>query len=397
MRWRTGARDPGTGQYIKFGGPVFDTVKDRDEFLASKRAELARAKPARRGVDSLSFDDVVDRYIAAHRNTGMIGEAHALELRTVMTQMAGRDQPDGHQWRTVADITVDAVLAWQQRKTRGRNKPLSLLKGVLRWAAMPPLRQPIDHTVLLVQKVQEGGRATPPLLLAEEVQALLHRAAIFGDSAALQVEHIATFGCRPSDTCRLPVKHWDRRQRLLTHTDMKNGEWVRHPVHDAFAKRLDALTAGRGPDDPIYRHPTGKPWARNKRGKWQQFLDWYWDNVSSHVLGNRAQWGVYCLKDYAISVMDHLGIDDATKQLFTGHTDTESYDHYRATNTRQASLAVDRLAGSVTAREAGSPVLPGDARGIANLLAGAHGHITDDTGTSTGNGHGRGHTRLRHH
>nr|MBA3777438.1 hypothetical protein [Betaproteobacteria bacterium] len=159
------------------------------------------------------------------------------------------------------------------------------------------------------------------------------------------IAHLATYGCRPVDACRLRVRDFNAVAGTLTlgaaaGRRLKNGGKATHPLLPVHVELYRTLISDRAPDEPLFLSHACDAWAVGKSAG--QLLDWYTANVSEHLLP-RPQWGLYCLKDYAISTMDRDGIDDRTKALFTGHRSLAVFERYKTTNQERAGAALDRM------------------------------------------------------
>lgn len=338
VRWRDGTKSA-KGRYIERSTGILDkpaaaAEKRRLDAEQKQRRELKRGRPGR----VLSLPTITAAWARWALATDIAGEEHTKEVRHVLDGLFERQG-----WATTHDVSPGAVATWRtQRDGKGTDKPLSMLKSVLRYAR-DQLRQPVDPLVIATPgRRGRRRRAQPALLTEHQVAELVARALDRGGaSAGAIVEHLATYGCRPIDACRLRVRDFNAVGGLLTLRQTKNGETVTHPLLERHVERYRQLVAERRGDEPLFLNPKGEGWSVAKSAG--QLLDWYTANVSEHLLP-RPQWGLYLLKDYAISAMDRAGVDDRTKALFTGHQSLAVFERYKATNSERAVAALEALA-----------------------------------------------------
>ena len=245
-------------------------------------------------------------------------------------------------WKNSIDITMPKLDAWvTKQKGKGVARPLAYLKVVLKYGR-DCLNQPVRPEVLSFRR-ERGKTPKPPELLSEsEVASIIALAATKGAEFGQAIEHLATYGCRPIDLCRLQVGDLDVAAGTLTLRDTKNGETVTHPLMSKHIAPMAALAKDRKATAPLFRNPRGLAWTLSKGGSANEIATWYRRLVWEILPASRR--GIYLLKDYAISHMDAAGVDDATKALFTGHRDLRSYGRYKATNHTAARKALDRIA-----------------------------------------------------
>jgi integrase len=334
------------GKWKKIPSEVMKNREQAEQVLVAKSAELA-ALNTRRGSAGriVPWVDLLERWRSSRIGLGRVTATYGREVVEAMTRLAEQQG-----WKSVADITRAAVDGWRDKiaerygTPRGTHKPFRQLKAVLKWAAFDPdLRQPIDMEVLSLEQRVQQHRAPPPLLTREQVDAAIKRAYSLGERFGAIIEHLSRYGCRPIDACRLRVSDWNGRDRLLTLRETKNGDDVTHPIDPAFAQVLDRLCAGRVGHDPLYLSPNGEGWRINALGTATELRDWYRNHLSSWLQWPRNQWGIYLLKDHAITRMELAGIDDRTKSLFTGHRDLSCLQRYKTTNLEHARAALGML------------------------------------------------------
>jgi hypothetical protein len=347
VRWYDGRRNA-RGKLIETGGQVHARKPDataeqrRVERTQRARKEAARANGAR--ILSLPALLLLWRDWSAARNATRTG--YRAEKARVLSALF-----EIREWRTVTDITQAAIEAWRASVNGvGTDKPLQWLKTLLRYA-LNVQRQPVDPGALGVPPRKRREKPMPVLLAQWEVDWLLALAQVRGGDGALAAfDHLATYGCRPIDVCRCDVGDFNPTAGEITYRDIKNHDTVTHPLLPRHVERYRAMTRGRAADEPFFLNPYGERWrisraktkSKSKEDRAEQMTSWYWTNVSRKLMaGNRR--GLLCLKDYAISRMDALGIDDRTKALFTGHRTLAVFARYKGTNAQRARAALDRL------------------------------------------------------
>jgi integrase len=262
-------------------------------------------------------------------------EHHAAEVARILGRLI-----EARGWTTTRDVTTQAITAWRA-EGGGTERKLGLLKTLLRYARAH-LRQPVDEHVLHTAAKRVEHRPPPDLLTSDQVRALIGRARDRGgEHAGAIVEHLATYGCRPIDACRLRVRDFNPSTGMITLRRVKGGGGATHPLKPEHVQRYRALCANREPNAPLFLSPYGDGWRHARSAG--QLVDWYTANVSEYLLP-RPQRGLYALKDYAISTMDRAGIDDRTKALFTGHRTLAVFARYKTTNQERAAAAIAALA-----------------------------------------------------
>lgn len=311
-------------------------------------AEVRRKRDLRRVVIAgrlLSLEAILTRWAESRRASGRIGAGRAWEVTNTLRPLIAAQK-----WRTTASITADGLDRWKIRRIEsgGSDNPLRYLLAVLRWASGPPLRQPVDPGVFQIERQRRQPRPQPALLTDDQVAACLARARDKGGAhVAAAYRHLTTYGCRPNELCKILIRDFDPGAGTITYTKTKNGRRVTHPLLPDHIKTCSALAGKRPATDHLFTNPWGEPWYLGDRGQAAQLTGWWRDNVSRLLLP-APQRGIYCLKDYAISHMEILGIDDRTKALFTGHSTLAVFARYKATNQDRARMALDRLASRVT-------------------------------------------------
>lgn len=346
--WKVRWRELSDGKWTKKASRSFldkaSAEAERDAVdLRLANAEALRPNPR----DALmSMSTVLARWRASALSGGSVREPYADEVVGILTALCERQG-----WKYTNQITSSAIEQWRSGKDRGHTKPTAMLKAMLRWARAN-LRQPIDPQALELPVRRPMPRPPPDLLTQEQVAAILARAYTFGEAIGAAIEHLSLFGCRPVDVCRMNVADWNRRTRTLTLRDTKSGTRPSHPItgpFDSHAKRLDRLTAGRGLAEPLFVSPTGSRWNVDAKSCARQLVDWYMIHITDHVPGLlRSQRGIQCLKDYAITMLDTVDVDDRTKALFTGHKTLGVFARYKTTNRDRAEAALEKL-GTLTA------------------------------------------------
>jgi integrase len=338
-KWRVRWRDQ-TGKQV-----ASEAVKTKIEAAALCRrveADLQRQGEHDEVVRAgrlMSLGTVVDRYCESGLAAQRLAAGRAWEVRDVLGRLM-----DETEWETTAACTADAVDHWRiaARKAGRGDNPIRYLLAVLRWANGAPLRQPVDPGCFTLPRMPRPQRPPPALLTPEQVASVISKARkAAGETAAAIVEHLATYGCRPVEACRLVIGNVNVVAGTLAHATTKNGDPVTHPLFPEHVARYAELTKGRATDQPLFPSPDGDAWWLGKRGQAAELTNWYRDTCAVEL--PTAQAGIYCLKDYAISTMEAAGIDDRTKALFTGHRSMSSFARYKATNQDRATAALVKL------------------------------------------------------
>lgn len=347
VRWYDGRRNA-RGKLIETGGQVFDRKPD----ATAEKRRVERAQRVRREVRQassgrvLSIDALLEHWRRASVTQKSSRASYQAEKVRVLTALA-----EAQRWHTVVDITPDAIGRWRAScEGVGTDKPLQMLKTLLRHAVV--LRQPVDPGALLVPARRRARRPIPTLLMQWEVDWCLALAQVRGsDNALFILDHLATYGCRPVDACKVTVGDFNAAAGELTLRETKNGETVTHPLLPRHVERYVAISSGRLTADRLFLNPYGEPWrvmparakSKVKEERAGQLTSWYKTNVAEWLLP-ATQRGIYCLKDFAISSMDGRGIDDRTKALFTGHKTLGVFARYKATNKQRARHALGLMA-----------------------------------------------------
>lgn len=348
VRWRDGQRTKSGALRKHREGPFHDLI-ERNQAKAEKERALAMQALTvhQQGVGVVTIADAIKAYTDHHLAIGRIAPPYAMELADTITRVA-----TARKWTHLRDITAVAVENWRGSvKGKGTDKPFAALKRLLRWASHAPLHARIDADVLHLESRRRVPKPQPQLLTAEQVEAILERAEAFGPAIHTAIEHLSRYGCRPNELCRLTVADWNPAKQELTHRKTKNRHPITHAVDAAFAARLTALTRGRRPAEALFLSPDGDGWRANKAGKYMELIDYYWNNISSHITGLEPnQRGIYCLKDYAIQSMEDRGIDDRAKSNFTAITTLSVYARYKSTNRTRNRADADKIGQPAGAR-----------------------------------------------
>lgn len=342
VRWRDGQRGA-DGKLIMHTSVAVKTKLEAATLARGIAADLRRAKDEKniggRG-HVLSLEAVIERWAESRMATGEVQKGRAFEVTSTLLPLV-RDEG----WATTAAVSVDVIDRWRIRKRKeGKSEnALRYLLTVLKWAAMPPLRQAVDPGIrdLSVRRMEQ--KPPPPLLTDEQILAIIALARERGGEAcAAIVAHLATYGCRPVDVCKVRVDDFDQRSGMLTLRRTKNGSRVTHPLLDAHRELYARLVKDRSGDAPLFLNRWGEAWRLGEKQQAAELTGWYRDNVSMRLLP-AGQQGIYCLKDYAITKMVCGGIDDRTIACFTGHRTLAVLARYKATNVTRAQQALARM------------------------------------------------------
>ncbi len=271
-------------------------------------------------------------------------------------------------WKNLADITAASLNAWIAEKaglvpgmpvdveavarmaTKGVRKPLGKVRLILRWAKLQGLT--IDDAALGVRLGRAPRKRRAALLTVDEVTSILvHAARVGGFSFATMLEHIALYGCRPKDLCKLRVRNWDSAARTITYQDTKNTDDITHLVHEAHAVKLDRCAQGRGGDEPLFLDPWGKEWSLSKNGTSGKLTSWYNKNVGRVIVRDRP--GMLALKRFGMTRLNKAAGGDRELVIkMSGHRDPKMVDVYTLQNEEgQAELirGVPMLTGAAIA------------------------------------------------
>lgn len=340
VRWRDQTGKQVNSEAVK---SKIEAAALQRQIEANLRQQAARDEVVRAG-RLMSLSAVVDRYCESGQTCGRISAGRAWEVRDVLDRLIEETE-----WETTAACTAEILDRWRiaARKAGRGDNPIRYLLAVLRWASGTPLRQPVDHGCFTLPRMPRPQRPPPSLLTAAQVAEVITKArAAGGEPAAAILEHLSTYGCRPVEACRLVVGNVDVAAGTLTHPITKNGDAVTHPLFPEHVARYAKLVEGRRADAPLFPSPDGDPWWLNKRHAAGELTNWYRDRCADTL--PTAQAGIYCLKDYAITMMEAAGIDDRTKALFTGHRSMSSFARYKATNQDRATAALAKLRAART-------------------------------------------------
>jgi integrase len=353
VQWREGGR----GSQV-FCSTTFAEKADAETELraAQERQEAARrsSKPPRAAEP---LEDLLTRYSASRVARGSARAPWIAESEGYITAMA-----KAMSWTRVAQVTYGDLDRWRALRPDGvgTDKPLSAMKSFLVWCQ--EVGVPVDPQALRLKARRRKPRASAPLLTDQQLAMVLHRAAKFGPQYVALFEHMALYGCRPIDLCRLEVRDWDGAAHQVAYRDTKNGLDVTHPVHAAHAARLDALVQGRAPGDHIFQH-RGQAWEVDELGRANQLVSWYKNNITRPerlrekegvMVGIFAlsQLGIYCLKDVAMTRLARAAAGDRRAVVaISGHKTLSVVDRYLQTNQQRQST----LIGDVTIPAAWEP------------------------------------------
>jgi integrase len=340
VRYYDGAKSEAGKAILRRSGMVNTRIEaERLRLVISKdidrQREIFQAVTAGRvlSMDTILYRWGESRFSSGHARVGRIYEVKST-LIPILEEM---------NWNSPLLITADAVDRWiVMRRESGRSdNPLRYLKAVLRWAAGPPLRQPIDLGVLKLTPSRRPYSSKPKLLTDEQLSACLKLAEQKGGRhVALAYRHLATYGCRPKDLCGVRLRDFNYKEMQITYTKTKNGRQVTHPLRKEDSEAYEKLCLGREQDDFLFTNPWRDPWLLGKREQAYMITSWWRDNVTRCLQFPTKQCGIYCLKDYAITQMEIQGIEDQTKALFTGHETLGVFARYKTTNEDRAKKAL---------------------------------------------------------
>lgn len=306
-------------------------------------AESGAAKALDRNA-ILSIGELIERYIRNRTDDDRTGERHASNVRSTLQRVAA-----ARDWKTCADITGERAAGLKLGEHR-------LVKALVRFGAQ--VGQPADQRVLLMRGPKRTRKPEKPLLKAEEVAALLDRAAEAGEATGAIAHCLATYGHRPESIVKVKVGDVDLTEGLLT-LEVKGGDTIRHPLLPATLARLAPLCEGRGADEPLFlSHLRGPAPSKDEKGPvrpWksgQELASFWYKYIGGKVTvpkgadgkpkGKPTHPGIYELKRFAISSMLGRGLDAETIASITGHREAKTVLLYARTNERKqrAALAI---------------------------------------------------------
>ena len=316
VRWREGGRDAP----MKVS-PLYDTKAKAVEAAERIEAELAAAKTLHRG-------DLLDlRTILVRWRQDRIAAGNDERWTTQSAAYCGR-MAEAHNWKTVQDITPEAVSRW--RAGGGRSRSGGEMRAVLRWAA-EVLGQPVDPRTLIRLRPPKAKRSVlADLLTDEQVVQWQAQADAMGGSAGALVHCLSTYGWRPITAARLRAGHVDLAAgaiRLRVKASSGQDE-IAHPLAPATVARLRPLVEGKQASAPVFRWGDGGGFSET-------------DGIPTWFR-RHFRHGVYDLKRFAISRMLSRGLPPQTVAMFTGHRTLSQVLLYARTNeqTARAALAV---------------------------------------------------------
>jgi hypothetical protein len=342
---------------------TYDNRADAEDFLRGVEDRIGAERRGRGPVlGSTPLKELLERHarsrLAARRARGPAMAEKSDQILAAAKEM---------KWETIRDITTDSVDKWRSKRPEGRgtDKPLVQIKSFLRWCRKT-LKLPVDLDVLDLEARRTSGRQPPPRLTDDQVAAILGLAFKAKPCVGAAIEHLLLYGCRPIDVCRARVRDWDVAARVITYRDTKNTDDISHPVHAAHAGRLDALAAGRKPDDPLFLDPWGRQWRMTTVDKEtgavvdmpraEGICSWYKANIGEKLGPCERRWakgvppkdpnavrggtilarnqrGIYMLKDYAMSRLAIASNGDRRAvATISGHRTLSVIDRYLSAN-----------------------------------------------------------------
>lgn len=328
IRYRLGGR----GSKTK-ASEIFEREDEATEHLPRYEAiENSQKKiSATREHSLLPLQELVRRYVKRQLHARKIKPEHQ---NSRIDEVCGMVQECG--WITVADVTAAAVTNWKDRKD-GRGYRLgAYLRAVLKYAA-DVLDQPVHPKALLELKPPPPRKSKPIRHSVEEVQAWLEATAPWGLNAYAYVACILFMGQRPISLARLTVSAYTDGALYLNDIK-KSGDHQTIPVKvKAFKELFDAITAGRGPDEPLFLDPRyGKGWLET--GNRIAPSQWW----RAHIDG-RKKHGIYNLKyDGATEIGNAVGPEAG--RLITGHHSIQQFMVYNTEDQKRMGDSMQKIA-----------------------------------------------------
>lgn len=225
----------------------------------------------------LPLDEVCDRWIAARKAAGAMGDGTAVEADREVKRILRLTE-----WKTVASITPRSLQDFRGKYPKNaRGSAMRYLRAMLRWCALSDtLAQPVPSGLdLSVPQTMPSDR---PLASDEQIDALVAKTKADGTWPLIHVA--ATYPWRPKSLSLLQVKHVDLRNPesaslLLKKT--KNGKDVRGYLMPVSVPILRPLVKDRGPEEFVFLQPAGMPWPLDKKGSANAMSKWFTRTLGS--------------------------------------------------------------------------------------------------------------------
>lgn len=244
-------------------------------------------------------------------------------------------------WKTVADVTPAALLAWRKtcKTTTGAWR---YFRAVLRWAAFYA-DQPVDARLLIrLPRSGKPGRSKESSLIPDELaNRALERAQDYPSAHAL-LYWLALLGPRPISLFLMKGGDIDIENARAKILHNKNRQPFEHAIPKPLLKLLAPLVESCDRDAPLFTDPrTGKPWELSKIGTADRLGQWYRVYIS-HDFPPEYR-GPYVLKDWAQSRMEQAGIPRSDIILFSGQADEDTLDFYQKSNVERSRQMLGKL------------------------------------------------------
>lgn len=304
------------------------------------------------------LNDLVDDFCKTRIADGGIKKTYAADLRQRLPSLFKT-----RKWVNVEDVTPASVDQWwKDTEGVGVERPLAQLLSLLRFA-FQRRDVPVHPKLLIYKKPRRSRTVKEHQLLTDEQIALILEA---GSSAATRegmrkvlpqfaahavaiLHYLTTYGARPTTACQLKIVQINFERGTLKVHAKRSGEWE-HPLDDLCLKYFALIAKDREPDDYLFLDYLGRPWKLTAAGEAERLGWWYKKYIGTYLELPKRLRTIYRLKDYVVSRMRKLGIDDATICGFTGHLTTSQLDTY--------DLTSDQLKRAALLKMVGKPVPP---------------------------------------
>lgn len=298
-----------------------------------------------------NLDDLVDDFCETRVADGGIKKTYAADLRQRLPSLF-----KSRKWTNVEDVTPTAIDAWwKDTKGVGVDRPLAQLLSLLRFAFQR--RDIAVHPRLLVYKKPRRSRTVKDheLLSDDQIEQILEAASSveqregmrevvkgFAAHAIALLHYLSTYGPRPTTACQHRIRAVNFERGTLKLSAKRSGEWE-HPLDDVSLKYFALIAKDRKPDDFLFLDYLGRPWKLTAAGEAERLCWWYKKHIGAYLNLSPRLRTIYRIKDYVVSRMRKLGIDDETICSFTGHLTKSQLDNYDHTSEQLKRLALQKM------------------------------------------------------
>lgn len=282
----------------------------------------------------LPLDEVCDRWIAAGKDEGRMGDGTAVEAAREVKRTLRLTK-----WKTVADITPQKLKDYRHRHPKNaRGAAMRYLRAMLNWAARGnTLAQPVAHGLDL--SVPQTTPAHRSLATDAQIAALIAKTKANGTWPLIHVA--ATYPWRPKSLSLLRVRDVDLADPLnasLLLKKTKNGRDVRGPLMPETVAILLPLVADREPGDFVFLQPAGMPWPLDKKGSANAMSKWF-----TRTLGESGL-QLYDLKRRAMTDLSIVSQGDIASVAAVAGVSKQTALRYMQTNQDRVRALLKRRA-----------------------------------------------------